>query len=117
MRYVSIAFCLSLSLSAFAAVTEFDHLQIDNNACALVHSGSRNKDVVWLGETTIGMCNIDVPATEFSEKYTMCALSGVLGAENGQIMCEFGFADKLKERVYFMSAGGTSCQFVCLRQD
>jgi hypothetical protein len=98
--------------AATAADAPFDHLQIDTKACALVHSGSMNKDVLWRGKNQMGLCSVKVPLAEFQKRYSVCALAGVL-ATKGSAMCEFGYSNKDKTEIFFLSDDKTLCEFVC----
>ena len=93
----------------------FDNLQIDTAQCALVVSGSRNQDVVFRGEKRFEHCSISVSVDEFNKRYSYCALSGVL-ATKGRVLCEFGYSDRERSRVFFMSGPDQLCEFVCVRR-
>ncbi|KKW67542.1 hypothetical protein AAV94_10320 [Lampropedia cohaerens] len=105
---------ITLTFAPAIANTPFDHLQIDNERCNLVQSGSRNQSVVWEGRSEIGMCHVVVPVEEFSRTYSHCALSGVLG-DSGPVMCEFGYSDRERTKVFFLAKPKNVCQFVCVK--
>ena len=105
---------VTILLTPAMASTPFDHLQIDNESCNLVQSGSRNQSVVWEGWSEIGMCHVVVPVQEFSQKYSHCALSGVLG-DSGPVICEFGYSDRERTKVFFLAKPKNVCQFVCVK--
>lgn len=102
-------------LSIDVCAEEFDHVQVDVKTCTLVHSGNRNKGIVYEGKLSFGHCFINVPFNEFKKTYSFCALSGVL-ARKGIVMCEFGFSDLSRSEVYFMSGPDVLCEFVCARR-
>lgn len=101
-------------LTPAMASVRFDHLQIDNERCNLVHSGSRNHSIVWKGRSEIGMCFVVVPLREFSRNYSHCALSGIIGDSN-PVVCEFGYSDRGRTKVYFLAKPNNLCQFVCVK--
>lgn len=105
----------ALLLPVIAAAQGFDHVQIDVTTCALVMSGSKNLDVVARGEKRADHCSIRLPLGEFNKRYSYCALSGVL-ATKGRVLCEFGYADRDKTSVFFMSGPDQLCEFVCVRK-
>ena len=118
MRTTALAMSSMLICSAAmtSANAQFDFLQIDNKACALVQSGSMNKDVLWLGsKTAFGLCGVVVPMEDFQKRYSVCALAGVLASE-GSAMCEFGFSHNKKTHIFFMSHEKTLCEFVCTKR-
>lgn len=116
MRVAAIIALLLVTSTVVSADAGFDNLQVDRTSCTLVHSGSISKEAVWTGEKKYGMCSVKVNTSTFSQKYTYCALSGILGTESGRVMCEFGYVDASKQRVLFMSSGDNLCQFVCMRR-
>jgi len=105
----------ALSFPAIASAQGFDHLQIDTAQCALVMSGSKNQDVLARGEKRFEYCSIRMPLDEFNKRYSYCALSGVL-ATKGRVLCEFGYVDRERSRVFFMSGPDQLCEFVCVRK-
>ena len=114
---VIIISCLTILLWAMCTHAEylFDHLQVNTDACTIVHSGTGNEDVVWRGEPIYGgLCSITVPLSEFSSKYKYCTLSGIL-SKSGSVMCEFGYADRQRSKVFFLGRIGNVCQFICIK--
>ena len=116
------AFALLLAITyavviatSMATAQGFDTVQIDKTQCALVTSGSGNLDVIARGEKKFEHCAIQLPIEEFHKRYSFCALSGVL-ATKGRVICEFGYADNTRTRVFFMSGPDELCEFVCVRK-
>lgn len=114
IRHLVWAFVLA-SVASVAAAQGFDYLQIDTKQCALVTSGSQNQDVIARGEKKFEHCSIRLPIEEFHKRYSYCALSGIL-ATKGRVLCEFGYSDAARTRVFFMSGPDQLCEFVCVRK-
>jgi hypothetical protein len=110
------ALLLAFSLTA-SADTGFDSVQIDNNACTLTQSGSRNKDVVWEGTKQFGYCSVRVSTRDFSRRYKHCSISGIVTLGKGGGDCQFGYYDEAKSIVFFKSSEENVCHFVCVREN
>lgn len=115
MKTLCLIALMLASSSVFAADAGFDHVQIDNNACTVVHSGTRNAGVIWRGEKNYGMCHVTVDTQAFSRKYSFCALSGAFSEPGKPVMCEFGYYNREKTKLSFASSAGSLCQYVCVR--